>query len=52
MITRNDVAIELERTSTNTVFCNALSDAYIAGDFDLVSPGGASYAHHDSYYFA
>jgi hypothetical protein len=36
MMTRSDVAIELERTNTNTVFCNALSDAYIAGDFDLV----------------
>ena len=36
MITRNETAIELERINTNTVFCNALSDAYIAGDFDLV----------------
>ena len=36
MSTRNALANEVERINTNTVMCNALSDAYIAGDFDLV----------------
>lgn len=36
MKTRLELHNDLQKNNTNTLRCNALSDAYISGDFDLV----------------